>query len=426
MDEKTRNELALFRFSLIAPLVNKTVTETAKDYLERVCAQPYQIPGMGLKELSPNTLKRWLSDYRRYGLEGLKRKPRNDRGLSRTLTAQMAQAIKEMKELNPHKTTTCIYHTLLVDGALGSPPVSLSTVQRFIGNLDIPIENLVERKRFVFEFANECWQTDTLFGPFLVIDGKKKRTYLMLFLDDASRLLLHGEFFFEENTQNLQSVLKKAILKRGLPKKIFCDNGKVYDSLQLRLICASLGIILSHARPFSPASKGKVERMFRTIRMQFLESLELAEINSLEKLNAKFLTYAESTYNLRPHSSLEGLSPMERYLKNQDQLRFVSCPEKMEQVFLHEANRKVKKDATISLLNQVFEVPQSLIGLSVKVRFDPEDLGKIFIQTGEPPELLTVYPVRPVDNSRIIRKQNRRPQIDFAALYGGGEPKNEL
>jgi len=116
---------------------------------------------------------------------------------------------------------------------------------------------------------------------------------------------------------------------------------------------------------------------------------------------------------------------MERYLKDQDHLRFVSCPESLEQVFLHEANRKVKKDATISLLNRVYEVPQSLIGQSVKVRFDLEDLSKVFVQTGEPPELLTVHPVRLVENSRIIRKQNQRPKIDFSALYEG-EVKEEL
>ncbi len=425
MDEKTRNELALFRFSLIAPLVNQTVTGTAKDYLEQVCARPHQVPGMGLKELSPNTVRRWLFDYRHHGLEGLKRKPRNDRGLSRTLNAEMAQAIKEMKMLNPHKTATCIYHTLLSDGALGSPPVSLSTVQRFIRNLDIPAEDVVERKRFAFEFANDCWQADTLFGVYLNVDGKKKRTFLMALLDDCSRLLLHGEFFFEENTHNLQTVFKKAILKRGLPKKLFCDNAKVYDSLQLKLICASLGIILVHGRPYSPASRGKIERMFRTVRMQFLESLDLAEIDSLEALNAKFLSYAESTYNQRPHSGLQGCSPMDRYLKDKATLRFVSCPESLEQVFLHEVNRKVKKDATISLFNRVFEVPQSLIGLSIKVRFDPEDLSKVFLQAGEPPELVTAYPVRPVENARIIRKQNIRPKIDFSALYGG-ERNDEL
>ncbi len=422
MDDKLRTELALFRFSLIAPLVNGTLTGSAKDYLEQICARAHQVPGMGVKELSPNTLRRWLFDYRRYGLEGLKRKPRNDKGLSRKLSPQTAQSIKEIKELNPHKTATLIYHTLLTASALGNPPASLSTVQRYIKTLDLPVETSVERKRFCFEFANDCWQTDTLFGPYLVIDGKKKLTYLIAVLDDASRLLIHGEFFFEENSKNLLAVLKKALLKRGIPKRIFGDCGKIYNSLHLRLICASLGIILIHARPYSPASKGKIERMFLTLRMQFLESLNLNEIHSLEELNAKFLTYAESTYNLRPHSSLEGLSPMERYLKDQNKLKFITSKESLEQVFLNEANRKVKKDATISLLNRVYEVPQSFIGQSVKVRFDVEDLSKVFLQT-QASDLITVYPVQPVDNSKIIRKQNQKPKIDFASLYGGGEPK---
>lgn len=420
MDEKTRNELALFRFSLIAPLVNGTVTGNAKDYLERICAKPYQLPGGGFRELSPNTVRRWLSDYRRYGLEGLRRKPRNDKGLSRTLTAEMAQSIKELKELHPDKTATAIYHTLLAQGVFGELPVSLSTVQRYIKKLGIRQEETVERKRFTFELANDCWQTDTLIGPYLVVNGKKKRTYLIAFLDDASRLLVHGEFFFEENSRNLQIVFKKAILKRGLPKKVFCDNGKVFDSLHLRMICASLGIILSHARPYSPASKGKIERMFRTLRMQFIETLDLAEICSLEDLNARFLAYVEGTYNLRPHAALEGLSPLERYLKDKDRLRFVTSPESLERVFLHEVIRKVKKDATIALSNRVYEVPQALIGQSVKVRFDPEDPSKAFVQAGEPPSFVAVYPVRAVDNSKIIRRQNQRRQIDYAALYGGG------
>lgn len=417
MDEKQRNEMALFRFSLIAPLVNGTQTGSVKDYLERVCAKAYQVPYQGLKEFSPSTVRKWLLDYRRFGLEGLKRKSRNDKGTTRILTSKMAQAIKEVKALHPHRTATSIYFSLLTSGTLGNPPVSLSTVHRYIRKLDLGTVSVVEKKRFCFEFTGDCWQTDTLHGPYLLINGRKKRTYLMLILDDASRLIVHGEFFLEENTQNLQLVLKKAVLKRGIPKRLFGDQGKVYVSLQLRMICASLGIILIHARPYSPSSKGKIERLFLTVRMQFLSTLDLSEIHSLEELNTRFLAYAESVYNQKPHSSLDGLSPMERYLKDQERLSFVKSAEQLEKVFLHEAVRKVKKDATISILNRVFEVPQPLIGQSIKVRFDPEDLLKAFVQTGE--GLTPVYPVRPVDNSKIIRKQNIRREIDFATLYGG-------
>jgi hypothetical protein len=258
-----------------------------------------------------------------------------------------------------------------------------------------------------------------LIGPYLLINGKKRCTYLIAFVDDASRLLVHGQFFFEENSACLQSVLKQAILKRGIPKRIFADNGKIFDSLHLRLICASLGIVLSHARPYSPASKGKIERMFRTFRMQFLNSLDLAEIDSLETLNARFAAYIESSYNLAVHSSLNGLSPMLRYRKDAERFRFVSSKDALEQVFLREIVRKVNLDATIVLAKQVYEVPQRFIGQSIAVRFDAEDLSRVFLKPDDSSALLPVFPVRVVDNSRMRRKQNQKQQIDFATLFGG-------
>ena len=419
MDEKTQNEIALFKFSLIAPIINGTVTGSTKDYLESICAKAYQVPGRGLKELSPNTVRHWLLEYRRYGLEGLKRKPRQDKGFFRQLSPEIVQTVKEIKSLNPDKTATAIYHDLLAAGLLNSNPVSLSTIQRYLKRLDFKAKPEVERKRFVFECANDCWQTDVLAGPCLLIDGKKKATCLIAFLDDASRLISGGQFFFEEKASNLLIVFKKAVLKRGIPKRIFTDNGKIFSSLHLRMICASLGVILSHARPYSPASKGKIERVFRTIRSQFLEALELESIQSLDDLNSRFNSYVESVYNLRIHSSLNNLAPLTRYLQDKDFLRFVSAKDKLDQVFLHEAVRKVNNDATIALNKQVYEVPQNFIGQSVTVRFDPENLAKVYLKAGEPPLEFTVYPVRAVDNSKVIRKQNQKRQIDFAGLFGG-------
>ncbi len=423
MNDKTRDELALFRFSLIAPIVSGTVTGSIKSYMEGIAARSYQIPGRGEKELSPPTIAKWLSDYRRFGIDGLKRKARSDRGASRVLKSSIAQSVAEMRRLYPKKTATRIYQELIASGALGNPPVSLSTVCRYVkqlGRLDGAGDE-VEKKRFTFEYANDCWQTDTLVGPYLTLDGKKKRTYLIALLDDASRLLVGGEFFFEENSVNLQTVIKKAILKRGQPKKIFADNGKIYDSLSLRMALASLGVVLSHARPYSPSSKGKIERMFRTVRMQFIDPLDVSEIHSLEELNQQFLAYAEGVYNMHPHSSLDGLSPLERYLADTELLKFAASPEKIDQAFLHEERRRVKKDATIALSSRVYEVPQILIGQAVTVRYDQEDFSSVQVKIGEPPSFVTVYPVRPVDNSRLIRKQNRKEAIDYSSLYRGGE-----
>lgn len=140
-----------------------------------------------------------------------------------------------------------------------------------------------------------------------------------------------------------------------------------------------------------------LERMFRTVRMQFLESFEHSEIHSLEELNAKFLTYVENSYNLRIHSSL-GESPMDRYLRDKQRFKFVSSPDVLDNLFLREVNRKVNKDATIALLNQVFEVPQSLISQSVTVRFNPEDLSKVYVKMPDTKALQSVFPVQPVES----------------------------
>ena len=136
-------------------------------------------------------------------------------------------------------------------------------------------------------------------------------------------------------------------------------------------------------------------------------------------MNAKFLSYVVSTYNQKVHSSLDGLSPMKRYLKDKERFRFIRKKELLDQIFLHEIMRRVNRDATIALLKKVYEVPQKFIGQQVTVQYDPEDLSRVYVKDLTFPEPVMVYPVRAVDNSKIPRKQNLRRQVDFTRLYGG-------
>ena len=282
MDKNTKTELALFRFSLIAPLVNGSCEKSQKEYLEEICAKRYDVPGLGNREFSTTTVRYWLSLYRRYGLDGLKTKPRNDQGRFRHLSFEAQEFIKESLKASPGQTAIMIHQDLL-NSRLSDKP-SLSTVSRFVRQLRNTLtEPEIERKRYECRFANDCWQSDIMVGPYLLIDGKKLKTYLIAFMDDASRLIVHSQFFFTENYLALEETLRQALLKRGIPKKIFVDNGKVYQSLQLRLICARLGITLSFARPYSPSSKGKIERFFRTLRNSFLSQLDISDISSFEK-----------------------------------------------------------------------------------------------------------------------------------------------
>jgi len=415
LDDKTRTELALFKFSLIAPLVNGSTEGSVKDYVERVCAKKYDVPGLGQREFSPHTVRSWYWAYRKYGLDGLKVKRRKDRGQNRSLSQEAANFIMESLKASPGRPVTAIYEDLVRSG-IQSPPCSRSTAARFVKNLEVPLEEpAVERKRYELPFANDCWQSDILIGPYLSVDGKKKRTYLIAFLDDCSRLCLHAEFSFEETYLFVETAFKRALLKRGIPKKVFMDNGKVFRSLQMRIISAKMGVILSFTRPYSPASKGKIERFLRTLREQFIDQLEVQEI-CLDELNRLLEVYVENTYNQRPHSGLKGLTPIDRYLMDKDHLRWI-CKEELDRIFLHEVARRVTKDATISVNNTVFEVPQAFIGRQVKVFCRPDDLSSVHVQPHEGTPWVKVFPIRIVDNSQIPRKQNRKETIEYSRLF---------
>jgi transposase InsO family protein len=416
LDEKLRAEIALFRFSLIAPLLQGTHTGSKQGYLSMVEAKEHLVPGIGTKTVSASSVRRWLLCYRRYGLDGLKPKPRSDRGLQKNLGQELAGYIIRRKQEAPRLTASAIYRELMELGLFGASPPSLSTFIRFTRQV-LPLVTPVEdRKRFGFPYANDCWQTDIAIGPYLRIDGRKVRTYLIAFLDDASRLIPTARFYLTDNFMAFSSALKLAIQKRGIPKRLYTDRGRIFMSLALRIICARLGIVLSHAEPYSPESKGKIERAFRTIRMQFLDPLDPEQVASLEDLNDHLTAYLEGSYQLTVHQGI-GQSPQERYLRDQGKLRFIGSQAALDQAFLHEATRKVNNDATISLEKQVYELPAALIGHKVKVLFSPEDTSTVYLEQAG--VLTPYYPVRPLDNAKLPREKKRRTAIDYEALYGG-------
>lgn len=263
------------------------------------------------------------------------------------------------------------------------------------------------------EFANDCWQSDTSHGPVIKVNGQKRQAYLITMLDDASRIIAHGEFFFNDNAVNMQTVFKKAILKYGLPKRLFVDNGSSYKNDQLRLICASLGIMLIYTKAYSPESKGKIERSFRTIKDNWINGVDWNEFDSLESLNSGFNKYLTEKYMNSIHSSLE-FTPRERYLKDTDKIKFIK-PEDLDNHFLHRVTRRVNNDATIQLYTNLFEVPQKYIGQKINIRYSPITLDKAYIFNKDNIATDIVYPLKKVDNSKV-----KRNALDYTMINGGG------
>ncbi len=217
-----------------------------------------------------------------------------------------------------------------------------------------------DRRRFSFEKAGDFWMSDVMHGVPVFTKGRRKRkTYLIAFIDDATRVIPQAAFAFSEGNVDFLPTLKQAILRRGLPKRLFVDNGSAYRSHHLELVMAKLGVTLIHARVRHPQAKGKIERWFRTVRTRRLVRLGAEDLSSLDALNRRLWAWVEGEYHHTPHCGLEGQTPLDRFAQVGDDL------------FLFEAHRKVRTDRTISLDGIAYEVDATLVKEKVTLRFDP-------------------------------------------------------
>jgi len=375
LDEKEREDIALRRFALIAPVLNGQV-ENQEEYFKKLAAEAIEMPHWGWRRYSPRTFRWWLCGYRVGGLGALKPGYRSDRGQSRRITPEMAEKIEAKRREKPELCGTLLYDALVKEGVFTPDKVSLATFYRFLANDPGPKEEEDEKetRRFSYQGVNELWQADIMYGPYLKAGRIRRPTYLVAFIDDASRLIPHAEFFWEQNFGAVRRAFKEAVLKRGVPKLLYTDNGKVYRAGQLSVTCASLGCMLLHARPFSPQGRGKIERFFKTVRIRFLSLLDPDKIASLEELNLRFWQWLDEDYQRKSHAAL-GMSPLDYFLSQADRVRLLPEPALVEEHFLLRVTRKVHHDATFTLENLLYETEPRFANMRLEVRYEPEWLA---------------------------------------------------
>ena len=256
------------------------------------------------------------------------------------------------------------------------------------------------------EFSNDCWQADTSHGPYLTINKKKVLTYLIAIIDDASRLIVSAKFYFNDNAVNFQNVFKNAVKTYGIPKKLFVDNGSTYKNDQLSLICANTGTILIHARPYSGASKAKIERWFHTMKATWMRGLKWDEIKNIDELNNLLKDFV-NLYNNKIHSSLkddneELISPNTRWFKDVNKIKKIDN-NLIDTYFLHTAYPRIRYDAIAYIKGYEFEVNMKYIGKKIIVKYNPEDMTKAWIYE-ENKSIEEIKLVNKIDNSKVKRK----------------------
>lgn len=406
MNEKTREEIALFRYGLIAPLLNGQVKP--KEYFQEMEGKIHQVPYYGERKVAAKTMQEWHLHYRRNGFDALKPKRRSDRGNARRLSPDDKDHILEIRKKYLHMPVSVFYEQLIEYGEITKNQVSYSTINRLLKKHKLAGRNHVsfypekERKRFAYDRVNVLWQADLSHGPFIPIDGKMKKTFLIAYIDDCSRMVPFAQFFSSEKFDGLRMVTKEALLRRGKPTIVYADNGKIYRSETLQYACAQLGITLAHTQPYDPKAKGKIERLFKTIQTRFYPLLKTDPAQSLEELNEKFWRWLEKDYHRKPHSSLNGQTPHEVFQSQLNNVTFIEDPSVLETIFLKRAERKVKLDGTITLYKQLYEVPSQYIGEKIEIRMDNQAV--YIFEDGK--KIAEANPVNMHDNAHIKRGQS--------------------
>lgn len=350
--------------------------------IRHVSQQPFTDESGQAFQFTWRTIQTWYSRYKKDGITTMKPRLRSDRGHPRKVEPELLlDAIERVRpSFRGTPNMAAIYRACIEQNLLQREQVAPNTFRRIVNQYDLfkpdPEGENKARLAFAKAHANELWQADTMHGPYVKNGASSTPSKLIAFIDDASRVCCHAEFFLAETTDTLIKALKSALYKRGIPEAMYVDNGSIYSSKEISQICERIGCLLCHAPVRDGAAKGKVERFFRTVRLSFLN--RNLDLSSIDALNRAFHRWVEDEYNAHEHSVLK-MKPVDRFGLDLARVRFLPPSEANDELFFVEEERTVLADNTFSLKRIRFEAPRNLRSRKVHVRFDRQNFGRAIV-----------------------------------------------
>src|SRR6185312_15807418 len=189
------------------------------------------------RQFTWRTISTWLCRYRKHGVTVMEKQTRTDKGKTRKVKPEdILEAIQTVlpKTHGRVPKRSLLYRLCIEQGLLNRAQVARTTFYRLVHQFDLlkPDAESSNKVRLAFAkaHANEMWQADTLYGPHVQVNGSPVQTRLIAFIDDASRVCCHGQFFPAENVDTLIEAIRAAFYKRGVPHALYVDNGSIYSS----------------------------------------------------------------------------------------------------------------------------------------------------------------------------------------------------
>jgi len=401
----TPRDWAVFRYGLISEATRPVSGEVTSEVLSRMAARQHQLPDATLRRFSTSTLRLWLKEYQRGGLDALYTKTRSDKGSFRRLDEDVAETIARHRVQNRQLSVKLFHQVLHQDGVLAEGVrVCEATLRRFLRfrGLDKPLRDATKaRAKFEMPHPNDLWIADFMHGPRVDSSQGKRKAILCGIIDDHSRVLVGARLSFTEDTADLLHTFRDAIATYGVPKRFYCDNGPAFLSQHLTEACARIGAALLHSEPFDAPSRGKIERFFRTVRLRLLPLLTDQNLASLDTLQERFDEWLREDYHLRRHGGI-AMKPLDRFLAGAEGtlIQRLSAQE-IDHAFMGRITRVVRNDATVKIGGVFYEVPSECTPASrVDIRFPVGRPDGLILYRDDRP-VGPILPVDPVDNARF-------------------------
>lgn len=409
MNDYETEKIAIFRYGVLSSYISTNGDNYSKpaDFFREAADKKYRHPLTDKElEISEYTIYRWYKAYKENGFDGLKPKRRSDNGRPRKLDDDIKEKINYYRSNYQRIPSTVIYTKLIDDGVITKKDISLSTITRYSNYLKAQLKqsNKKDYRRYEREHINEVWCGDTCYGPHITVDGIKKRVYFIGLIDDASRMITGIGVFYSDSFNSLLTVLKKAISTYGKPAMLNFDNGGSYHNHQMEMLAARIGTYVNYNPPYTPQSKSKIERFWRTFRDHYLSALRAQDYHDLCALNKSLQEYVYK-YNNTVHNSLNGQTPHDRFFKENNLIHYLD-EEKINKDFMFEDIRKVSIDNVIVIDNIQYEVPYRYGNQKVKVRYIP-NTKEVYIEDSLTKELVPIHLLNKNDNSHIRREKLR-------------------
>lgn len=402
-DQKAAKEIAERRMMMIAPLIGALSSQEEYYAKRREISAEY--------EVSTRTLQRYVDAYNESGMDGLQPKgkvPQQNPVISREI---LEEAIRLRREV-PSRSVPTIIRILELEGKVEEDVLKRTTLQHALARegyssqmMKMYQDNGYASQRFARAHRCDLWQGDIKYGPTLRIGGKVQPTYMSCLIDDATRYIIHAQFYGDMEQSIVEDTLKKGIQKFGLPRRIYFDNGSQYRTHWMKRACGLLGIRLLYAKPRNPQGKGKQERFNLTVD-SFLAEIEINPPESIEELNKLFGAWLSECYHHKIHSAL-GTTP-ERAFKSDSMPLNYPDESILANAFLHCEARKVNKSGCISFMGKDYDVGILYAGQQVDVIYDPQNIAKVRIE----PKGHEPFYAEPAKVGIHVAKKPQKAEID--------------